>query len=403
MAGLVARLRGPLSAIAGARVVPFQPPAIRGVGQVGGFQFVVEDTSVGRSLAELSQATGALIKAASEHPELRGIFTSFTSDTPILNVEVDRAKAKSLGVPIDQVFGTLQLLMGSSYVNDFNYANRTYRVYVQAEQQFRDAPQDIGAYYVRSDAGQMVPLEALAQVQPRTSAQIIRRYNLFRAAEVNGQGAPGVSSGRAIEVMEEIADQALPEGTSFEWTGISREQKESGGQTVVIFALGLVFVFLVLAAQYESFRLPFVIILSVPLAILGALGLQFLRGFVNDVFCQVGLVMLIGLASKNAILIVEFAEQLRAQGRDAVEAAVEAAAVRLRPILMTSIAFLLGVVPLMVASGAGAAARNSLGTTVFGGMLVSTVVNLLFIPGMYVLLARRQRGAPAPAAIVADR
>jgi HAE1 family hydrophobic/amphiphilic exporter-1 len=402
VAGMVARLRGPLSGIAGARVVPFQPPAIRGVGTVGGFQFVVEDTSVGRSLGELSQATGELIKRASEHPQLRGIFTSFTAETPILEVEVDRARTKSLGIPIDQVFGTLQLLMGSQYVNDFNYANRTYRVYVQAEQQFRDSPSDIGSYYVRSEAGDMVPLEAVATVTPRTSAQIIRRYNLFRAAEINGQAAPGVSSGQAIQVMEQLADEVLPEGMSYEWTGISLEQKQSGGQTFIIFALGLVFVFLVLAAQYESFRLPFVIILSVPLAILGALGLQLLRGYVNDVFCQVGLVMLIGLASKNAILIVEFAEQLRAQGRSAVEAAVEAAGVRLRPILMTSIAFLLGVVPMMLASGAGAAARNSLGTTVFGGMLVSTVVNLLFIPGMYVLL--RRRGArSAPAAIVAER
>ena len=402
VAGLVARLRGPLSGVAGARVVPFQPPSIRGVGTVGGFQFVVEDTSVGRSLQELGQSTGELIKRASEDPRLRGIFTSFTSDTPILNVEVDRTRAKSLGVPIDQVFGTLQLLMGSQYVNDFNYANRTYRVYLQAEQQFRDAPEDIRSYYVRTESGDMLPLESVAQVSPRTSAQIIRRYNLFRAAEINGQGAPGVSSGQAIEAMEAMAEEVLPEGMGFEWTGISREQKESGGQTVLIFALGLVFVFLVLAAQYESFRLPFVIILSVPLAILGALGLQVLRGQVNDVFCQVGLVMLIGLASKNAILIVEFAEQLRAQGRTAIEAAVEAAAVRLRPILMTSIAFLLGVVPLMLASGAGAAARNSLGTTVFGGMLVSTAVNLLFIPGMYVLLRRRGRAA-APEAVVADR
>ena len=307
-----------------------------------------------------------------------------------MHVEVDRDKAKALGIPIDQVYGTLQLYMGSQYVNDFNYANRTYRVYVQADQSFRDSPQDIGSYYLKSESGAMLPVETVARVSPRTSAQIIRRYNLFRAAEINGQGAPGVSSGEAMEAMEELATAGLPRGMRYEWSGISLEQKQSGGQTLAIFALGLVFVFLVLSAQYESFKLPFVIILAVPLAILGALGFQLLRGQVNDVFCQVGLVMLIGLASKNAILIVEFAEQLRRQGRSPIDAVVDAAAVRLRPILMTSIAFLLGVVPLMLAEGAGAAARNSLGTVVFGGMLVSTLVNLIFTPGLYVIIQRRR-------------
>jgi HAE1 family hydrophobic/amphiphilic exporter-1 len=394
VAGLVERLRGPFGRIGEARVVPFQPPAIRGVGSVGGFQFVVEDTSAGRSLQELAASTQALVARANEDPRLRGIFTSFTADTPILDVDVDRQKAKAIGLPIGDIFGTLQLFMGSLYVNDFNYANRTYRVYVQAEGQFRDTPQDIGAFYVRSDAGDMVPLESVVRVTPTTSAQVIRHYNLFRSSEINGQGAPGVSSGEALAAMEEIAAATLPEGVVGEWTGISLEQKESGGQTLVIFALGVVFVFLVLAAQYESFVLPFVIILSVPLAILGAVGLQVARGFANDVFCQVGLVMLVGLASKNAILIVEFAEQLREQGRGTVDAVIEAAEIRLRPILMTSIAFLLGVVPLMLAQGAGAASRNSLGTTVFGGMLVSTIVNLVFIPGLYVLVRGKKKAAP---------
>ncbi|HEX8539411.1 MAG TPA: efflux RND transporter permease subunit, partial [Cystobacter sp.] len=239
------------------------------------------------------------------------------------------------------------------------------------------------------------PLESLVKVTPTASAQVIRHYNLFRAVEINGQSAPGISSGQALEAMEQLAAQQLPQGMSAEWTGISLEQKESGGQTAIIFGLGILFVFLVLAAQYESFTLPFVIILSVPLAIMGAIGLQLARGYANDVFCQVGLVMLVGLASKNAILIVEFAEQLRASGKSAADAVVEAAAVRLRPILMTSIAFLLGVVPLMTATGAGAASRNSLGTAVFGGMLVSTVVNFLFIPGLYVLM-QRLRGETKP-------
>jgi len=318
----------------------------------------------------------------------------------MLDVDVDRQKAKALGVPIDQVFSTLQLFMGSQYVNDFNYASRTYRVYLQADAQFRDNPRDIGAFYVRNEPGEMIPLESLVKVTPTTGAQTVRHYNLFRSAEINGQPAPGVSSGEALLAMERLGGSTLPEGMGSEWTGVSLEQKESGGQTLVIFGLGLLFVFLVLAAQYESFLLPFVVILSVPLAIMGALGLQVSRGFPNDVFCQIGLVMLVGLSSKNAILIVEFAEQLREQGQDPVQAVIHAAMTRLRPILMTSIAFLLGVVPLMIASGAGAAARNSLGSTVFGGMLVSTVVNLVFIPGLYVLVQRfrRPRRVPAPAA-----
>src|SRR5690606_28814859 len=240
----------------------------------------------------------------------------------------------------------------------------------------RSSPEDLKRFYVRSQSGEMIPIESLIEVTPVTSAQVIRHYNLFRSAEVNGQGAPGISTGQAMEEMERISREVLPDGMSAEWSGISLEQKESGGQTIMIFALGLLFVFLVLAAQYESFSLPFVVILSVPLAILGAIGLQLARGLVNDIFCQVGLVMLVGRASKNAILIVEFAEQLREQGKSPVEAAIQASAIRLRPILMTSIAFLLGVVPLMIAKGAGAASRNSLGTAVFGGMLVSTFVNL---------------------------
>ncbi|OJH38786.1 efflux RND transporter permease subunit [Cystobacter ferrugineus] len=395
VAALVERLRGPFSRIGGARVLPFQPPAIRGVGSVGGFQYIVQDNAGTRTLDEIAAATQELVMSGNEEGRLRGVFSSFNADTPLLDVEVDRQKAKALGVPVEQIFSTMQIYMGSQYVNDFNYANRTYRVYMQAEQQFRDTPEDIGSFYVRSDSGSMIPLESLVKVTPTVSAQVIRHYNLFRSAEINGQGAPGVSSGQALEAMEGLAQERLPQGMSAEWTGISLEQKESGGQTVIIFALGILFVFLVLAAQYESFSLPFVIILSVPLAIMGALGLQLSRGYANDVFCQVGLVMLVGLASKNAILIVEFAEQLRASGKSAAEAVVEAAAVRLRPILMTSIAFLLGVVPLMTATGAGAASRNSLGTTVFGGMLVSTVVNFLFIPGLYVLM-QRLRGETKP-------
>ncbi|RKH55526.1 efflux RND transporter permease subunit [Corallococcus llansteffanensis] len=386
VAGLVERLRGPLSQVGGASVLPLQPPAIRGVGSVGGFEFVLEDQQGGRSLDELAQATQALIRGGNQEPRLRGVFSSYTAGSPQLNIDVDREKAKALGVPLSTLFSTLQVYLGSQYVNDFTFSNRVYRVYVQAATPFRDNPKDIGSFYVRAESGAMVPLESLVKLTPIATAQNITHYNLFRSTNINGQGAPGVSTGQALTAMEDVAKQALPPGFTYEWTGLSAEQKSAGNTVLVIFALGIVFVFLVLAAQYESFALPFVVMLAVPVAMLGALLLQNLRGLVNDVFCQVGLVMLVGLASKNAILIVEFGEQLRAQGQGVVESAINAAETRLRPILMTSFAFLFGVMPLMLATGAGASARKSLGTAVFGGMLFSTFVNLIFIPVLYALV-----------------
>jgi HAE1 family hydrophobic/amphiphilic exporter-1 len=404
VAGLVNRLRGPFAAIPGARVLAFQPPTIRGVGSVGGFEFVLEDQQGNHTLDELAAATQQLSGRANQSPELRSVFSSFTASTPLLNVSVDREKAKALGVSLDSLYSTLQVYMGSQYVNDFTFANRVYRVYVQAAMPFRNEPRDISSFYVRSAQGDMVPLESLVTVKPVTTAQNIQHYNLFRSATINGQGAPGTSTGEALEAMEAVARQGLPAGFTFEWTGLSLEQKQASGKVLLIFGLGLLFVFLVLAAQYESFALPFVIMLAVPVALLGALGLQNLRGLANDVFCQVGLVMLVGLSSKNAVLIVEFAEQLRHQGKGVVEAAIEAADTRLRPILMTSFAFLLGVVPLVLASGAGAASRKSLGTAVFGGMLLSTFVNLIFIPVLYTLvetartrLLKRHEHGPRPA------
>lgn len=406
VAGLVNRLRGPLAAIPGARVLAFQPPTIRGVGSVGGFEFVLEDQQGTHTLDELAAATQQLSARANQSPDLRSVFSSFTANTPLLDVKVDREKAEALGVPLDSLYSTLQIFMGSQYVNDFTFANRVYRVYVQAATPFRSEPRDISAFYVRSAQGNMVPLESLVKVERVTTAQNIQHYNLFRSATINGQGAPGVSTGQALQAMENVARQGLPAGFTFEWTGLSLEQKQASGKVLLIFALGIVFVFLVLSAQYESFALPFVIMLAVPVAMLGALGLQNLRGLANDVFCQVGLVMLVGLSSKNAVLIVEFAEQLRRQGKSVVDAAIQAADTRLRPILMTSFAFLLGVVPLVLATGAGAASRKSLGTAVFGGMMLSTFVNLIFIPVLYTLvetartklLKRHEQGTPPPAA-----
>jgi len=280
----------------------------------------------------------------------------------------------------------LQVYMGSVYVNDFDFNNRSYRVYVQADTQFRSQAKDIRQYYLRSDAGKMIPLDNLVTVEQTANPQVISHYNLFRSAEINGTAAPGRSSGEGIAAMEALAKKELPNGMTFEWSGLSLEEIESGGKALILFALGLVVVYLTLAAQYESYVLPFIVLLAVPVAILGAIGAQAVRGLQNDVYCQIGLVMLIGLASKNAILIVEFAEQLRDQGMSVVEAAVEAARIRLRPILMTSLAFILGVVPLVLARGAGRAGRISVGTTVFGGMIAATTLNLIFIPVLYVIV-----------------
>jgi HAE1 family hydrophobic/amphiphilic exporter-1 len=280
-------------------------------------------------------------------------------------------------------------------------------VYVQADQRFRSEPKDIRQFYVRSDKGEMIPLDNLVHVEQTTTPQVISHYNLFRSAEINGSPAPGRSSGDAINAMQELAKKTLPQGTSYEWTGLSLEEIHSGGQSVILFGLGLLVVYLTLAAQYESFSLPFIVLLAVPMAVLGALGAQSMRGLQNDVYCQVGLVMLIGLSSKNAILIVEFAEQLRERGLTIVEAAIESARIRLRPILMTSLAFILGVLPLVLASGAGKEGRHSVGTTVFGGMIASTVLNLFFIPVLYVLIknltggdsAKHSRGQTIPAEV----
>ncbi len=386
LGSVISRLRGPLSAIAGAEVIAFAPPSIDGVGNLGGFQFELEDQTGSGKLDDLAKMTEALIAAGRTEPKLRDVFSTFTANDPQIVVEVDRNKAKALGVTVSDVFTTLQVFMGSQYVNDFDFNNRTYRVYVQADQPFRANPKDLERFYVRTGAGAMVPLASLIRTTSATTASVINHYNLFRSTELSGSPAEGVSSGEALLAMEEVARKALPHGASFEWSGISKEQIESGGKATLIFALSLLFVFLVLAAQYESFALPAIVILAVPMAVLGALGAQLVRGYSNDVFCQIGLVMLIGLSSKNAILIVEFAHQLRQRGQTILEAAVEAAETRLRPILMTSLAFLLGTLPLLVATGAGSGSRRSLGTAVFGGMLVSTVLNLFFIPVLYVLL-----------------
>ena len=382
---VVAKMRAQLAAIPGGLVIPFNPPSVQGLGQFGGFTFELED--LGRNtLQTLADTANQLSAAGNQSGKLTGLFTSFTANDPQVLVKIDREKAKSLQIPFSQITDALEVFMGSVYVNDFDFNNRSYRVYVQADQKFRSESKDMRGYYLRSDTGKMIPLDNVVQIEQTENPQVISHYNLFRAAEINGSATPGLSSGQALKEMEALAKKKLPRGMSYEWSGLSLEEIESGGKAMILFGLGIVFVYLTLAAQYESYVLPFIILLGVPVALLGALGAIALRGLSNDVYAQIGLVMLIGLSSKNAILIVEFAEQLQDDGLSTIDAAIEAARIRLRPILMTSLAFILGVVPLMVATGAGAAGRVSVGTTVFGGMIAATTLNLLFIPMLYVVV-----------------
>ncbi len=384
-AAIVARIRPLLLQIPGALVIPFEPPAIQGIGSFGGFQFELQD--LGRNtLQDLDRVAHQIVARGNSGKELVGLFTSFRSNDPQLLVSIDREKAKSLGVPFSEISNALSVFMGSDYINNFDFNNRSYRVYAQADQQFRRTAADIRQFYVRSNTGGLVPLQNFATLQETSAPAVISHYNLFRSVEIDGSAAPGLSSSEGLLNMQNLAQQTMSQGMSYSWTGLALEELESAGKTVIIFGLGILVVYLTLSAQYESFALPFIILLAVPMAVLGALLAQALRGLPNDVYCQIGLVLLIGLSAKNSILIVEFAEQLRKAGRPIVDAAIEAAELRLRPILMTSFAFILGVLPLVFAHGAGENGRHSVGTSIVGGMLLSTVLNLFFIPVLYVLL-----------------
>jgi len=361
------QLQKEFASIEDAYIAIFPPPPVQGLGTIGGFKLYVEDRG-DNGLDALYGATQGLIGKGWQTPGLTGLFSSFTINTPQLQADVDRAKAKAQGVPLQNVFETMQINLGSMYVNDFNRFGRTYQVVAQADAEFRDRPEDILRLKTRNAAGQLVPLGSLVKVSETYGPDRVMRYNGYPAAEINGAPAPGYSSGQAEEIIEKLAKENLPKGMVLDWTELTFQKIIAGNTAIYIFPLSIFLVFLVLAAQYESFRLPFAVILIVPMALLSAfVGLWLTKGE-NNVFTQIGLIVLIGLAAKNAILIVEFAVKLREEGKGIVEAAVEASRLRLRPILMTSIAFLLGVVPLMLASGVGAAARNSLGTTVFGGM-----------------------------------
>ena len=376
----------------------FNPPAIRGLGSSGGFEVYVQ----GRGDADpkkLAAVTQEFVGTLQKHPALQGINTFFRPSVPQILVEVDREKTLALGVPITDVFDALQSTMGALYVNDFNKFGRTYRVQIQADAAYRAKPEDLGNVYVRSAvSGQMVPLKAIIRTTSVVGAEQLDRYSGFIAAKIVGGGKPGVSSGDAIRAVEEVAAKALPEGYAIAWTGQAYQEKRTGSASVFAFGFALVMVYLILAALYERWRLPAAVLLAVPFAIAGALGYVFLRGMENDIYFQIGLVVLIGLAAKNAILIVEFAQQGLLAGKPALEAAVDAARLRFRPIVMTSLAFVLGVVPLVFASGAGAAARRSMGTGVFGGMLAATFIATIFVPLFFTLFARRDKAGVTPAA-----
>ncbi|MEO1791386.1 MAG: efflux RND transporter permease subunit, partial [Cyanobacteria bacterium J06629_19] len=393
---IIDRVNPAFQPITEARMFALNPPAIQGLSNFGGFEFQLQDRRGTATLGQLVNSMFGIMGAAAQNPDLNAVFSTYAASTPQIAIDVNRDQAKALNVNINDIFSTLQTNLGSRYVNDFNLQGRTYRVYVQADEQFRSTPSDIDKLYVRSQTGDLVPMGNLIETTDTTGAQTINHYNLFRSIAINGQPAPGVSSGAALEAMEGVAEQVLPAGFGYEWSGTALEEIEGGNQAPIIFGLGIILVFLVLAAQYESYVDPVIILFAVPLAVLGALLAQTLRGLPNDVYCQIGLVMLIGLASKNSILIVEFANQLREQGRSIVQAALESAQQRMRPILMTAISTLSSIFPLVIASGAGAGSRQSLGTAVFGGMLVATFLSLFVVPILYIVIKQLSDGRRTP-------
>ena len=386
--GIIGALNGKFRAIEGANIVVVPPPAIPGLGQTGGFSFMLEQKA-GGDVKELEQVLGQFLQAANARPEIAMAFSFFTAKTPGYHVEVDREKIKKLGVSMTDVFSTMSSLMGSSYVNDFTKYGRNFRVVTQADTSFRSGIEDLQKYYVLNRENESVPLSALVNYTVVENAPVISHYNLFRSAEVNGNAAPGYSSGQAIAALEEVAEEVLPAGYGYDFSGLSREEMSAGNSTILIFSLAIILVSLLLAALYESWSVPFSVLLALPLGAFGAiLALTFLPKLDNNVYAQIGLITLIGLAAKNAILIVEFAKERVDKGMPLVQATLEAVKLRLRPIIMTSLAFILGVVPLALSNGAGAVARQTIGWTVIGGMLSATFLAIFFVPVLYVVITR---------------
>ncbi|MCA9102807.1 MAG: efflux RND transporter permease subunit, partial [Planctomycetales bacterium] len=381
---ILAKVRREFYKIQQAIVFAFVPPAIDGLGSAGGFQMQIQDRA-GAGLAVLQGQADQLIADGSEQPSLTALNTTFRASVPQIYADVDRTKVKTLNIPLSTVFNTLQASLGSAYVNDFNEFGRTWQVRVQADSQFRVEPEDIRRLEVRNAAGDMIPIGTFTDVEETLGPQVIQRYNLYPSAQINGSPAPGYSSGQALATMEQLA---LQEDIQYEWTGMSYQEKQVGNEQYVIFALAVVFVFLVLAAQYESWTSPAAVIAVVPLAALGVIIALLVRGADNNVYTQIGIVLLVALASKNAILIVEFARESRAAGNSIVEAAAAAAQLRFRAILMTAFSSILGFMPLLVSAGAGAASRQAVGNAVVGGMIAATFFALLFVPTFFVVFQR---------------
>jgi hydrophobe/amphiphile efflux-1 (HAE1) family protein len=404
---VLADLRQRLSVIEGAYVLTIPPPPVQGIGNAGGFKMMLEDRA-GLGSQALVDAAHALVSAANQDPAFAGVFTLLNNGSPSIYADVDRVKAEKVGLTPSDVFAALQVYLGSQYVNDFNLLGRTYEVIVQADGRFRRDDQDLTRLKARNLAGQMVPIGTVADLQKTTIPYRVPRYNLYSAAEVQGVAAPGVATGTALHRMEELASQVLPPGIGFEWTEIAFQQEQKGTPTVLVFGAAALFVFLVLAAKYESWKVPLAVVLIVPMCLLASVSGLLFRGMSIDILAQIGFVVLVGLAAKNAILIVEFARQHQAEGSTPAQAAIYAASTRLRPILMTSLAFILGVTPLVVATGAGAEMRQSLGTAVFGGMLGVTAFGLIFTPAFYTIVQwtgltrRRDQGVQSDSSSVAS-
>ncbi|WP_421976795.1 efflux RND transporter permease subunit [Roseivirga seohaensis] len=400
--GLIGQLTQKFGVIKEANIVVIPPPAIPGLGQTGGFSFMLEQKA-GGDIKELEQVMGQFLMAANQRPEIAMAYSFFTAKTPGYNVEVDREKAKKLGVNISDVFATMSNYMGSSYINDFTRYGRNFRVVAQADTSYRTRIEDLNQFYVQSRQGGAVPLSALISYKVVENAPVISHYNLFRSLEINGNAAPGYSSGQALAALEEVAAEVLPAGYGYDFSGLSKEELSSGNSTIMIFALAIVLVSLLLAALYESWSVPFSVLLALPLGAFGAIvALTFLPKLDNNVYAQIGLITLIGLAAKNAILIVEFAKERVDRGVPLVAATLDAVKLRLRPIIMTSLAFILGVVPLAMAHGAGAVARQTIGWTVIGGMLAATFLAIFFVPVLYVVITRIAYGKKGLAALEAS-